>query len=93
MIYHSTDYDKQGLASYKSYDDYRLFYDGYVESLSTTYLKECGLHVYVGKVNPTMRMKTDEGKEQYDLRFILEEKGPNRGSVSVTRFGKLIYFW
>ena len=81
LIYHSADYDKQGLASYKSYDDYRLFDDGYVESLSTTYLKECGLHVYVGKVNPTMRMKTDEGKEQYDLWFILEGKGPNRGSV------------
>jgi hypothetical protein len=81
LIYHSADYDKQGLASYKSYDDYRLFDDGYVESLSTTYLKECGLHVYVGKVNPTMRIKTDEGKEQYDLWFILEGKGPNRGSV------------
>lgn len=33
LIYHSTEYDKQGLASYKSYEDYRLFDDGYVESL------------------------------------------------------------
>ena len=81
LIYHSADYDKQGLASYKSYDDYRLFDDGYVESLSITYLKECGVHVYVSKVNPTMRMKTDEGKEYYELWFILEGKGPNRGSV------------
>ena len=30
---HTTDYDKQGLAAYKSFDDYRLFNDGYVESL------------------------------------------------------------
>ena len=30
--YHFTDYDKQGLAAYKSFDDYRLFSDGYVES-------------------------------------------------------------
>ena len=59
LIYHSADYDKQGLASYKSYDDYRLFDDDYVESLSTTYLKECGVHVYVGKVNPTMQMKCE----------------------------------
>ena len=81
LIYHSSDYDKQGLASYKAYDDYRLFDDGYVESLSTVTLKECGVHVYVGKVNPTMRTKTDDGKEYYDLWFILEGKGPNRGSV------------
>ena len=81
LIYHSADYNKQGLASYKSYDDYRLFDDGYVESLSTAYLKEWGVHVYVGKVNPTMRMKTDEGKENYELWFILEGKGANRGSV------------
>ena len=81
LIYHSADYDKQGLASYKSYDDYRLFNDGYVESLSTRNFKECGVHIYVGKVYPTMRMKTDEGKNCYDLWFILEGKGPNRGSV------------
>ena len=74
-------YDKQGLASYKSYDDYRLFDDGYVESLSTATVKECGIHVYVGKVLPTMRSKTHEGKDFYELWFILEGKGPNRGSV------------
>ena len=28
-----------------------------------------------------MRTKTDDGKEYYDLWFILEGKGPNRGSV------------
>ena len=39
LIYHSTDYDKQGLAAYKSFDDYRLFNDGYVESLLTVQLK------------------------------------------------------
>ena len=62
LIYHSSDYDKQGLASYKAYDDYRLYDDGYLESLSTVTLKESGVHVYVGKVNPTMRTKTDDGK-------------------------------
>ena len=35
LIYHSTAYDKQGLAAYKSFEDYRLFEDGYVESLLT----------------------------------------------------------
>ena len=76
LIYHSSDYDKQGLASYNAYDDYRLFDDGYVEFLSTVTLKESGVHVYVGKVNPTMRTKTDDGKEYYDLWLILEGKGP-----------------
>lgn len=59
FIYHSTEYDKQGLASYKSFDDYRLFVDGYVESLLTTKLNNEGLHVYVAKVRPSMKSKTD----------------------------------
>ena len=29
LIYHATDYDKQGPAAYKSFEDYRLFQDGY----------------------------------------------------------------
>ena len=35
LIYSSTEYDKQGLAAYKAFDDYRLFEEGYVESLLT----------------------------------------------------------
>ena len=81
LIYHSTEYDKQGLAAYKSFDDYRLFNDGYVESLLTAQLNHEGVHVYVAKVRPFMRIKTDEGKEYYDLWFILEGRGANRGSV------------
>ena len=81
LIYHATDYDKQGLAAYKSFEDYRLFQDGYVRSLETLNLKEAGVHVYVGKVQPTMRAKTDDGKDSYSLWFILEGRGVNRGSV------------
>ena len=40
LIHQSTDYDKQGLAACKSFDDYRLFNDEYVESLLTTQLKQ-----------------------------------------------------
>ena len=67
FIYHSTDYDKQGLAAYKSFEDYRLFDDGYVESLLTVQLNQEGVHVYVAKVQPFMKIKTDEGKEHYNL--------------------------
>lgn len=81
LICHSTTYDKQGLAAYKSFEDYSLFEDGYVESLQTkTLTNEC-LHVYVGKVRPAMKVKTDDGKPCYNLWFILEGKGANRGSV------------
>ena len=85
LMYHSTDYDKQGLTAHKSFDDYRLFNDGCVESLLTTQLKQEGLHVYVAKVKPFMKLKTDKGKEYYDLWFILEGRGTNRGSVLQAR--------
>ena len=71
LIYYSTDYDKQGLTAYKSFDDYRLFNDGCLESLLTTQLKQEGVHVYVAKKKPFMKLKTDEGKDYYDLWFIL----------------------
>ena len=35
LIRQSTEYDKQGLAAYKSLEKHRLFQDGYVESLLT----------------------------------------------------------
>ena len=81
LIYHSTDYDKQGLATYKSFDDYSLFNDSYMESLLTVQLKREGVHVYEAKVKPFMKLKTHEGKDHYHLWFILEGKGGNRGSV------------
>ena len=77
LICHSTTYDKQGLAAYKSFEDYSLFEDGYVESLLTNTLINERLHVYVGKVRPAMKVKTDDDKECYDLWFILEGKGAN----------------
>ncbi|KXJ26833.1 uncharacterized protein LOC110239144 [Exaiptasia diaphana] len=81
FIYHSTEYDKQGLAAYKSFDDYRLFVDGYVESLKTSTLPNEGIHVYVAEVKPSMKNQTDEGKDFYKLCFILEGRGANKGSV------------
>ena len=35
LIYSSTEHDKQGLAAYKAFDDYRIFEEGYVVSLLT----------------------------------------------------------
>ena len=85
MIYHSTDYNKQGLAAYKSFEDYRLFDDGCVESLQTAQLNQESVYVYEAKVRSLMKIKTDEGKEHYYLWFILEGRGINRGSVLQAR--------
>ena len=85
LMYHSTNYDKQGLTAYKSFDDHRLFNDSYMESLLTTQLKQEGVHGYVAKVKAFMKLKTDEGKEYYDLGFILDGRGANCGSVLQAR--------
>ena len=63
----------QGLASYI---DLTMI----IACLTTLNFKECGVHVYVGKVCPTMGMKTNDGKDCYDLWFILEAK-PNRAQI------------
>ena len=49
LICSSTEYDKQGLAAYKSLDEYHLFQDGYVESLLTESLSIKRLHLYIVK--------------------------------------------
>ena len=69
LIYYSTKYDKQGLAAYKSFDDYKLFDEGYVESLLKATL-EGNMHLFVGKVRPAMKDKTDDGKKFYETWFV-----------------------
>ena len=85
LIYNIADYDKQGLAAYKSFEEYRLFDEGYVESLLTTTLAHEGMHLFVGKVRPAMKDKTDNGEKFYDIWFMLEGRGINRGSVLMAR--------
>ena len=72
LILHSANYDKQGLAAYKSSEEYRLFQDGYVKSLLTETMSKGGVHLYMGKVKPAMKEKTDDGKLFYDCWFMLE---------------------
>ena len=57
-----------------------------MESLLTAQLNQEGVHVYIAKVRPFMKIKTDEGKEYYDLWFVLEDRGANRGSVLQARW-------
>ena len=81
LIYHSSEYDKQGLGAYKSYENYRLFYDGYVESLLTIHRKDAGVHVYVAAalysfndlLNSIRRPKPDT--TPCELKDLLEKQG------------------
>ena len=52
-----------------------------MESSLTSHLKHEGIHVYVANERPFMKVNTDEGNEYYDLWFIVEGRGANRGSV------------
>jgi hypothetical protein len=70
--------DKQGLAAYKLFDDYRSFDEGYVESLLTTTLTDKGMHLYVGKERPAMKDKRTVARNFMTFWFILEGKGNNR---------------
>ena len=56
-----------------------------MESLLTAQLNQEGIHRYVAQVRPYTKMKTDEGKKFYDLWFILEGRGADRGSVFQAR--------
>ena len=85
LIYHSTNYVKQGIAAYKSFDDSRLFNDGYMESLLTTQLKQEGVHVYIAEEKPFIKLKRDDRKDYSDLWFILAGRGANCGSVLQAR--------
>lgn len=55
MIFSRTEYDGKKLKGYKSYEDYRLFYDDHVESLMFNPLgseKNC---LFKAKAKPTQR--------------------------------------
>ena len=47
------------------------------EIIITAQLNREGVHVYVAKVRPLMKIETDEGKEHYDLWFVLERRRTN----------------
>lgn len=54
MIFNKSDYDGKKLKGYKSFEDYRLFYDGYVESLEYNHIADnSAVCVLREKVKPT----------------------------------------
>lgn len=54
MIFNKSDYDGKKLKGYKSFEDYRLFYDGHVESLEYNHIADnSAVCVFRAKVKPT----------------------------------------
>ena len=53
--------------------------------MATKTLEREGVHLYVSKVKPALKDKTDDGKKFYDVWFILEDNGVNKGSVLKAR--------
>eukprot|EP00794_Sanderia_malayensis_P021087 gene21087-23147_t len=70
LIFKSSKYNRQNVASYKAFEEYGLFMDGYVEELI---LKEtCGHFIFLGKVKPKMSKETRQSDFFYKLWFIVD---------------------
>ena len=66
LIFKSSDYNRQNIASYKAFEEYGLFQDGYVEELRVNEV-ENGHFVFVGAVKPTMVSQTNCVAKSYKL--------------------------
>lgn len=75
MIFNKSDYDGKKLKGYKSFENYRLFYDGNVESLEYNHIADnSDVCVFRAKVKPTQRDKTYLNKTFYDLWIVLDKE-------------------
>ena len=76
LIFNKSDYDGRKLKGYKSFEDYRLFYDGHVESLLFNPLQDKdNACLFKAQVKPTQRDKTYLNKDNYSLWFALDKEG------------------
>ena len=70
LIFKSSHFDRQKVATYKAFEEYGLFEDGYVHDLK---VKEISGHFgFIGKVKPTMKPRSKEGKNHYKLWVIMD---------------------
>ncbi len=70
LIFKSVDYDRQKVASYKAFEDFGLFQDGYVEELIVTEVQKH--FVFRAKVKPTMVTETKTKEKFYQLWFVID---------------------
>lgn len=68
LIFNKSDYDEKKLTGYKSFEDYRLFYDGHVETLQYNGISDTReVCLFKAEVKPTQRDKSYLNKNFYDL--------------------------
>jgi hypothetical protein len=78
LVYSQCDYDRQKLKSYKAFDEYRLYADGYVTRLE---LKRVDLQqvVFRAAIKPTQKDKTQLKTDAYRLWVVVDS---TKGLVS-----------
>lgn len=76
LICSRSDYDRRGLAAYKSFEDYKLHFDGHVSSVTFCYLSanECTrpLCAYSAEVLPAQRDRTYLKKKTYTVWVLVD---------------------
>ena len=85
LIMSNTEYEKDKLATWRSFDEYALFQNGHVQSMQNRIIfdKDGGkYHLITAQVIPTRKDRTPEGEKMYKLWFILK---PNGGIYSAFR--------
>jgi hypothetical protein len=73
LLHKSSDYDKRKLRAYKSCEDYRLFVDGHVESLTFNGCGNAEICLFRAKVKPTQRETTYMSTKFYQLWFAIRK--------------------
>lgn len=77
LICSRADYDRRALAAYKSFDDFRLYFDGHVKSLQFCSLSSeeslQPLCAYKAEVQPAQRDKTFLKKPFYSLWILMDK--------------------
>ena len=74
LINKTTNCDRRKLKAYKSCEDYRLYFDGHVESLEYTEVPMHDVIIFRAKVKPTQKDKTYLNKTTYDLWVVMGKK-------------------
>ncbi|XP_046583940.1 uncharacterized protein LOC124291076 [Haliotis rubra] len=74
LLFHRSDYDRRKLKAFKSFEDYRLFYDGHVLDLQYCDISAASnLCAFKSKVKPTQKDSSYLGKPTYDMWFLMEK--------------------
>lgn len=90
LLHKTSDYDKKKLRAYKSCEDYRLFIDGHVESLTFNKCGDAEVCLFRAKVKSTQKDKTYCCTKFYQLWFAIKKSTGEVTSAYCTCIGGLV---